>query len=191
MYQICRNLHLAFGLIITPFLVIYAFSALIFSFHIFDNKSLKTDTTTFELSFLPNKPVDLYALLLENHGIRGQLKKSVISKNGNVELLISRPGSYYQILVERKTLLLTIKENTQSVESFIKGLHASTGLNNSDDAQNWWGLSVIFVAVMLIGLVISGVILWSYNRRDRGAGLVFLSCSFFYCITILLVLRFG
>ena len=50
---------------------------------------------------------------------------------------------------------------------------------------------VVFVAVMLVGLVVTGVVLWSYNRKERRSGLVFLGLSLIYCTTVLAVLRFG
>lgn len=191
MYKVFRDIHLILGLAITPFLFIYAFSALIFSFHFLDDKTIDNSVEVYELASFSSDPTNLLAVLATEYGVRGELKKSVVDDSGRVELLISRLGSYYEISVDPNTLLLTIKENTQSVERFIVALHRSSGFESASSAEQWWGLAVIFVAVMLAGIVVTGVVLWSYNRRERRSGLAFLGLSLIYCTVVLVVLRFG
>lgn len=191
MYKTFLNVHLALSLLTIPFLFIYAFSALIFSFHFLDDKAVDNKVEVFELASFSGDQANLLTVLAADYGVRGELKKSVVGDDGLVELMISRPGSYYKITVDPKTLLLTIKESTQSVERFIKALHVSSGFDSTSSAENWWGLVVVFVAVMLVGLVVTGVVLWSYNRKERRSGLVFLGLSLIYCTTVLAVLRFG
>lgn len=191
MYKVFRDIHLILSLLITPFLFIYAFSALIFSFPFLNDKAVDNSVETFELATFYGDSTNLLAVLTTEYGVRGELEKSVVDDNGRVELRISRPGTYYEISVDPQTLLLTIKENTQSVETFIKALHHSSGFDSASLAERWWGLAVILVAAILVGIVVSGVILWSYNRRERRSGLTFLGLSFIYCMIVLAVLRFG
>ena len=191
MYKVFRDIHLILGLAITPFLFIYAISALIFSFHFLGDNTVDNSIETFELAAFSGDPSNLLAVLATEYGVRGELKKSVVDDDGKVEMLISRPGSYYEISVDPNTLLLTIKENTQSVQQFITALHNLSGFDSASSAEQWWGLAVVLVAVMLAGIVVTGVALWSYNRRERRSGLAFLGLSLIYCTIVLTILRFG
>lgn len=194
MYKFFRNIHLALGLAITPFLFIYAFSALVFSHHFLNDKTIDSRVETFKLASFSGDTGDtgdLLVALATEHGVRGELKKNVVDDKGRVELLMSRLGSNYEISVDPKTLLLTIEEKTQSVEEFIKALHKSSGFDSASSAERWWGLAVIIVAVLLTGILVTGVVLWSYNRRERRSGLAFLGLSLVYCTIVLVVLRFA
>jgi hypothetical protein len=191
MYKIFRNIHLFLGLVITPFLLIYAFSALFFSFPFLSNKTVSSSVETFKLSSFPSGQTKLLSVLETEYDVRGEPDKFTVDQNGKAQLLISRPGSDYEISADPKTLLLTIKENTHSVDRFIKALHVSSGFDSKSSAERWWGVAVVIIAVMIVGIVVTGVILWAYNPRERKSGLTFIGLSFLYCTIVLAVLRFG
>lgn len=191
MYNILRNIHLFFGLAIIPFLFIYVFSALVFTLPFLSDKSVDKNNKTYEISRFSYSTEELIDMLESEYGIRGDLRKSNVKENGSVELLISRPGTYYVISIDSQKMLLNINKNTQSIERFINSLHTSSGFDSNNPAEKWWGVVVVLVAIMLVGIVVTGIALWSYNRKDRRSGLLFLSISIVYCTIVLFVLRFG
>ena len=191
MYNILRNIHLFFGLAIIPFLFIYVFSALVFTLPFLSDKSVDKNNKTYEISRFSYSTEELIDMLESEYGIRGDLRKSNVKENGSVELLISRPGTYYVISIDSQKMLLNINKNTQSIERFINSLHTSSGFDSNNPAEKWWGVVVVLFAIMLVGIVVTGIALWSYNRKDRRSGLLFLSISVVYCTIVLFVLRFG
>lgn len=191
MYKVSRNIHLVLSLLVTPFLFIYAVSALIYSFPFLNDKTVETSVNTFQMTAMPRDVEDILIVLRNEYGIRGDLEKSVVKGDEKVKLRISRPGTYYEVLIDPQLQMLTIKENFQSVETFLKALHHSSGFESSSVAQKWWGIVVILVAAMIVGIVVTGIILWSYNRKDRKSGLIFMGSSFFFCTVVLAVLRFS
>lgn len=191
MYKTLRNIHLALGLAIIPFLFIYAFSALVFSLPFMIDKTVSKSVETHEISGFPYNINKLMAMLENEYDIRGELRKNQINDNGNVELLISKLGTYYEVSIDSQKMLLNINKNTQSIERFINSLHTSSGFDSKSPVEKWWGFAVILVAIMLVGIVVTGVALWTYNRKERRSGLIFLGFSLVYCTTVLVVLRFG
>jgi hypothetical protein len=96
MYKLIRNVHLALGLIVTPFLLTYAISAAFYSHHFLNFSSKETKVEKFTLATVSKNPVEMAGLLSKEYGIRGVLRRSSINELGLMELEISRTGHFYK-----------------------------------------------------------------------------------------------
>lgn len=191
MYKILLNIHLALGLIITPFLFIYSISAITFSHHSLGFSVTDKKVEEFKLNSISTDPNSLADQLTEGHGIRGDLRKSSIDNTGKIKLLISRPGTRNKVMVDTKSGVATIEKETENIGGFINALHFTAGFESTAFGEKLWGLAVLLVAVSIIGVLITGLLLWLFNKKERMTGLIFLGVSITYSVSVLCVLRFG
>lgn len=191
MYKLIRNIHLVISLIITPFLFIYAISSIFFAHNFLNFLSDETTVEKFVLSSFSANPTELAKQLATTHGIQGDLKSSKVDKSGMIGLYISRPGKQYQIRLDTKSGTVTSEETTPSAFSFTKTLHTTAGFHSDDSGEWWWSVFALIVAVLLLLLLITGLILWTYRIKERKTGVIFLSVSLVYSISLLCVLRLG
>ena len=187
MYKLIRNLHLALGLVVTPFLLVYAVSAVFYSHHFLDFSSTETTVKEFKLISVSTNPIEIADLLSKKYNVRGTLRSSYLDDSRLMKLTISRPGNSYKIVVDTDTGNMTIEEKSRDAVGFIASLHEA-GFRTKNADESWWSFAVTIVSVLLIFVVVTGIILWIYCTKDRLSGGVFLCASLVYCVTVLLVL---
>ena len=190
MYKIIRNLHLALGLLVTPFLLIYAISSVFYSHHILDFSTTETTVEEFTLTSGMKNPAEIADILLRKHKIRGTLRSSSISDLGIMKLEVSRPGSFYTIKLDTNSGIVSSEQKTKDAAGFIKALHQA-GFRNKNAVESWWSFAITVVSVLVIFIVITGILLWTYRTKDRLSGGIFLFINIVYCLTVLFVLRLG
>ncbi len=191
MYKLIRNIHLVLGLIISPFLFIYAISGLFFSHHFLDFSSPEKTIEKFTLTSFSTDPAELAKQLSTKHAIHGQLISSKTDNLQALKLVISTTSKQHKVIVNTQTGETTNEVKTLSAFGFIKALHRTAGFPNEITSKWWWGLAVMCVAILLILLLLSGIFLWTYRRQERRTGSIFLGVSLVYCICVLCVLRLG
>lgn len=190
MYKLIRNIHLILGLTVTPFLLVYAISSVFYAHHFLDFTTTETNVEEFTLATITRNPTEMAGILLTKHAIRGSLINSSISDSGLMKLEVSRPGTFYKIDVDTNTGIAISKERTRDAIGFIDSLHQA-GFRNKNSVESWWSFAVAIVSVFLIFIVVTGIILWLFRRKDRGSGGIFLCVSLVYSISVLFILRLG
>jgi len=189
MYKLYRDIHLVVGLIVTPLLLIYAISSVLLAYDIIDPSKTQHTVTKFKVSELPNSSIDIDKLL-KARDIKGSLKKLSKGQDGSITLEVARLGETHVIKVDPQGNA-TNKKSSENTAGFLKLLHLTAGFEHSENETNWWGLAALLTGFLLLALLITGIILWSYRTTEKRTGILFLSISAVYCTTVILVLRLG
>lgn len=189
MYKVYRDIHLVLGLILTPILLIYAISSALLAYGFIDFSKTEHTTTKFKIISPPNSLDDIQKLL-KSQNIEGSLRKISHDENGNISLKVSRLGEEHILEIDEHGNA-TSKKSRENTTSFLKLLHITTGFEHEENKTNWWGLAALLTGFLLLALLITGIILWSYRTTEKRTGILFLSISVVYCTTVILVLRLG
>jgi len=192
MYKLYRNIHLAFGLMLTPILLFYAISALLFSHHFLYPSAAETEREMLTLSTLPTSPINLAQHLATEHNIQGKVEFASTDSSGAMAVeIISKPGISYTVALQPGELIVMVDKHIQNTSGFIKSLHVTAGIKDKHGSEKIWGIAVLITAVFIIFISLSGLLMWIYHLRERRSGIIFLTLSIIYCVTVLSVLRFS
>lgn len=180
LFSYTQKLHRYSGLLISPFILIFSLSVLIFN-HSSWLKPVKTlPQIKTSLDEIPTDSTDL----LTAKAILKKLDKSgeidYISKNkGQLVFPVRKPGSSMIVSVNtnNRAVILTQKE-----EGILRGLgylHTMPGQHNAKIRGNslliriWRNIADIVVYLLLF-LTASGIFLWSRSGFERKSGIVIL-----------------
>lgn len=190
MYNTAKSLHLFFSVVITPFLFFYAISALFFAHGFLDFSSSHLEQNKIVLQSVPDQTGDLLDMLSSEYGVDGRLSSDESLSNGVRRLHIFRPGVHSTISIapDGET---EIKSRVFNAIGFFKELHSTSGIDGEHASESWWAIAVQVAGISLLGLLISGLIMWAYRSPDRRGGLWFLGVSTLFCIVVIGVLRWG
>ena len=183
------NLHIALGLITTPFLLIFAISSLFFAHNFFDLSSTEQKIEHIKLNTVLTDPSELATLLSKDHGIRGQLVNQSVDESGRIKLSIYRPGKLSKIVMNTSTSIATVEHETQDLFGFTIPLHEISGPKSDNFGEKCWDLAVLVFSVLLICVLITGLLLWLYRSKDRTNALIFLGISVTYSVCVLCVIH--
>ena len=178
-------------LIITPFLFIYAISSLFFAHDFIAPSSTRRQFETLTLSAAPTAPQELADILSSKYEITGNLQRTSIDDSGGIKLVISRPGTRYKVIANTHSNVASIETVTKNAAAFSKSLHITAGFDSEEPAQQWWGGAALIVAILMVCILVTGILLWTFRSNERRSGTIFLSASTLYCIIVLCALRMG
>ncbi|HEX7479272.1 MAG TPA: PepSY-associated TM helix domain-containing protein [Polyangiales bacterium] len=188
MYQALRKLHSWSGLAVLPFVLVYAFSAARMAHPELLAERIDTRTFQAELRADPSDPQAVLRELRERHVVRGELK-GVRRSGRTLTLHVVRPGTEYDIEVTAGTSVASVREHFGGVVRMLDRLHHAAGLWHGFAPTNVWGACVVLASLALIVLALSGAWLWLQRLRERRLGLLFLTTSLVYALTLLVLIR--
>lgn len=191
MYKIIQNLHIALGLITTPFLLIFAISSLFIAHNFLNFSSSEKEIEQIKLNTTLTDPSELASLLSKDHEISGQLVNQSVTESGNIKLSIYRPGKLSNIVIDTNTNIAIVEHETQGLFGFTIPLHEISGPISHSLEEKYWDIAVLIFSVLLICVLITGLLLWLYRSKNKTNGLIFLGISVTYSVCVLCVLRFG
>lgn len=189
MYNTAKTLHLFFGVVITPFLLFYAISAVFIAHGFIDLSSSHIEQNSIVLERVPKQQSELLDVLRSEYGIDGKLS-SASRSDGIWKLRIFHPGIHYKISI-RPDGRAEVEKRIFNGVGFLKELHITSGLHGESSEYFWWATAVQVTGISLLGLLLSGLVMWFFRSMDRRGGLWFLSASTLYCIVVICVLRLG
>lgn len=189
MYKLYRDIHLVLGLIVTPLLLIYAISSALLAYGFIDPSKTEHTITEFKVLELPDSSDDI-ELLLKTQNIKGSIQQLSQDNDKNITIKVTRLGEQHVITIDSQGNA-TNKTSGENTASFLKLLHITAGFEHEENETNWWGLAALLTGFLLLALLITGIILWSYRTTEKRTGILFLSISVLYCTTVILVLRLG
>jgi hypothetical protein len=198
-YALIRKLHLYLGLFISPFVLIFGFSVLIFNHPGVINRINPVKA-------LPEVKTQLHGVSYDGSNL--ETAKAVIAElniKGEINF-ISRNDDFISFPVNKPGLSTFIKVNTNNDSVFISRtnegplrsmsyLHAMPGPHNvnvrgnSDFVKKWRVLADVIVYLLLF-LTFSGVLLWYFIKAERVVGIYALGLGllFFFGILFLIFL---
>jgi hypothetical protein len=201
-HRAVRDLHLYFGLFVSPFVVVFACSV-IFLVHAWMPGAAAASHTR-EVTNLPLEPglgqlsgrslIDALRLTLDAAGLHGEVGWVQHSSNPNRYIFpVSVPGRTATVTIDVDRKQASIEERTTGIADAVVMLHKSPGPHLVGMRMNWffmrvwWWLSDATVYLLLFATT-SGIYLWLALRRDRRPGLFFAVCGLLSFVSIIYAL---
>jgi len=200
-YNVIKDLHFYIGLFISPFIVIFALSALVVNHSFTDWQddwqdwffavNDKVDKTT-EYTIPPPDKVDIdYAKdILEQINISGEIA-GVFRDSVQMYIPVTKPGHRISIRADIISGIVYIHETETNLWKRLVWLHKMPGPHNANIRGNWiftkiWELSVDFFVVFLLFSSITGITLWYYFKNERAIGLIALLIGFISIVSLVI-----
>jgi hypothetical protein len=179
-YSLIRTLHLYFGLFISPFILIFSLSALVFNHSVFFSRIYPIKTLPEVRTILDSIPYDTTDLstakaIMNDLGLSGEI--DFISNNSRlITFPINKPGLKLKVEVNKSTKNVVITRHLEGPLRGMSYLHIMPGQHNAKIRGNsvyikvWRKLSDAVVYLLLF-LTASGIILWYFLESERKPGL--------------------
>lgn len=178
-YSLVRSLHLYFGLFITPFVLLFSISVLVFNHPQAVNLLSPVPPARQIETKLDKIPYDTTHLLtaraiIQKLGVEGEV--DFINQNDDrIFFPVKKPGLLTHITVNRHTDSVFITQQAQGAYRGMAYLHSMPGQHNQKVRGNSafikiWRVVADVVVYTLLFLTISGVFLWYFLRVERSLG---------------------
>ncbi len=193
LYVWTRDLHLYFGLFISPFLIVFA-ASVFFVNHVPVNRSdAETTVATFDGLDIPQgieeaqdmERVRLVQQILPQVGVAGEINFiRAIPDERRLVIPVVRPGEEATIDLDVADGTAKVAERRTSFGEAISYLHRSPGPHNVSIRGNWfwtgvWRWVADGTVYMIFFLSLSGIYLWTALRSERRIGLMLLAAGTF------------
>src|SRR5687768_1444686 len=164
-YPLVRSLHLYLGLFISPFVLIFSMSVLVFNhpeaINLLSPVPPAIKVTT-KLDKIPYDTTDLLTAraIIQKLGIQGEV--DFINENDDrISFPVKKPGLHTQITVNKHTDSVTITRQTEGAYRAMAYLHSMPGQHNQKIRGNSafikvWRVLADAVVYILLFLTISG-----------------------------------
>ena len=145
MYRYFRNVHLFLGLFCCLFLLMYGISAFQMGHGRFFANTPVVTNAEFEIERAASGSARAAALeLMSRHGMRGELMQ-VREKPGGWQFRIVRPGTVYEVSVDRESSRANVKTSVSNMTGMLNRIHHLRGLNHELSVLNVWGFLVAVI----------------------------------------------
>ena len=190
-YLITRDLHLYFGLFLSPFILLFSFSVF-YLVHGLTRRPAPTASDTTRTVAALSVPPDLGAMqgrarvealrpLLDQLGVRGEIDfvRHVASEHRLI-VPVRLPDSDTIVTLDYDQRTATVTTRRQSLGDALVYLHKMPGPHNVDVRGNTrliraWRILADGTAYVLLFITISGIYLWFALRAERRVGLALIA----------------
>ncbi len=184
-----RNIHLFLSLLTIPFVLIYGIS----TFHLlhpdwFTWAEPSEESREVLIPLEHRDPPRALAQYLMQEGYRGDLM-TVKSSTTTVTLAISMPGSHHAVTYRRGTGSAKVQTKVETWLGLMSKLHRTGGVWHDHWALNFWSLVAFITSLSLVGLGVTGVLLWIPRNEGGFVGGLLLFGSTAITIALLWVCR--
>jgi hypothetical protein len=188
-YRLIRDLHLYLGLLISPFVLVFAISVF-FLVHSWLPRigSVTSTKRVVSVSPLPEglrtlsgRPlIEALKPVLEKAGVRGEfgfVRRLV--KEEKLVIPVTIPGRETTVSLSLGTGEATIETRETGLADAFVTLHKSPGQHGPDIRINWfcmkaWRWMADATVYLILFVSVSGIYLWYVLRAERAAGLILL-----------------
>jgi hypothetical protein len=189
-YRVIRDLHLYFGLFISPFVLIFAVSVF-FLVHAWKSPgSAGTGATVAGLS----QPADIETLsgrerveklkpVLEQVGVQGEVGwVQHFPEQHQLVIPVTVPGRVTTVTLQVTKREASIERRTTGFGDALVVLHRSPGQHLADIRKNWlymrvWSWLADATVYLSLFITVSGVYLWYVLRAERKVGIALLAAG--------------
>jgi hypothetical protein len=202
-YRVTRDLHLYFGLFISPFVLAFAVSVFLLV-HSWSAKSAADDSPIPVVSDLP-LPADLEAAsgrqridklkpVLERLGVQGEVGwVKHLPKQHRLIIPVTVPGRVTTITLDVTNRKASIERRTTGLGDALVVLHMSPGQHLADIRKNWifmrvWSWLADVTVYLVLFITVSGLYLWYVLRAERKVGIGLLAAGALSFLGIVYVL---
>jgi hypothetical protein len=186
-YRRTRDLHLYVGLFLSPFVLVYAVSAILLNHAALPwghRAGPPVESRTIRVAVVDGEnSLDVAAQVRRQIGVRGEI--GFVSRTPGSPRLsfpIETPGRTTRVRVDLAAGTATVERRDSGVWDALIYLHKMPGPHNASVRGNWpftrlWGWLADGAVYALLFLSASGVYLWTALRADRRTGMVFLGAG--------------
>lgn len=191
-YRVTRDLHLYFGLFISPFVLVFAVSVFLLV-HSWSPKSAANSSAGTTASDLP-LPADLEAVsgrqridklkpVLERLGVEGEVGwVQHFPKQHRLIIPVTVPGRVTTVTLDVTKREASIERRTTGLADALVVLHMSPGQHLADIRKNWiymrvWSWLADATVYLILFLTVSGLYLWYVLRAERRVGISLLAAG--------------
>lgn len=193
-YRTVRDLHLYFGLFISPFILVFAVSVFFVNHRgaggsdpdargqlaqTVNDIDVPSDFATAK----PGERVQLARQVMQQAGVTGEvIFVRPLASPESFEIQVMKPGQAATIELDLAARSAKIRQASSGIPSIFVYLHKSPGPHNPAIRGNWmytrwWRLTVDSVVYILLFVSISGIYLWAVLKSERRLGLVLLGAG--------------
>jgi hypothetical protein len=195
LYRRTRDLHLYAGLFVSPFVLVYAVSAILLN-HAYlpwggqDARPAETRTVRVAVTDAEDG-LAVARQVRAQVGVRGEIG-FVSRRPGSTRLSfpIETPGQSTRIRVDLATGMATLEQKDSGVWDATIWLHKMPGPHNVKIRGNWvftrlWGWLADGTVYLLLLLSATGIYLWTVLKAERRTGLLFLGAGVLSFVAII------
>lgn len=177
LYSTSRDLHLYFGLFLSPFLLIFAISTLRLNHLSVAAGPAEPARRTVAIE-LPADPGSLAGAkaILRQAGVTGEIDYiRHDAKTGKLLLPVSTPGETIRVDVDLRARSATVERQPRTLIDSLIFLHRMPGPHNANVRGNWapmaaWAVTADTVVYGVLFLSATGLYLWWMLRSERTVG---------------------
>lgn len=191
-YRLLRDLHLYFGLFISPFVLVFSISVFFLVHSWLPRLGAETSTTRVVSEFplpadwqaLSGRPlIDALKPTLEKAGVRGEvgfIRHAVQEEKLIIPVMV--PGRETTVSISIPSRQATIVTRETGLAHALVALHKSPGQHGPNIRMNWfymrvWRWLADATVYLVLFISISGLYLWYVLRAERTVGLLLLAAG--------------
>jgi hypothetical protein len=188
MYRTVRNLHLIFGLLSLPYLLMYGISSVQMA-HTkwFVNRPAVEQTSAALPAGISDSRVVVRELLLRG-AVGGEITRAS-QKGDKLEMRVTRPGTVAFVTYSLPDGTTQIRTERANWIFLLNRLHHVAGVDHEYSATNVWGAALGIVAFLMLALGATGVYLWFQLHKERRIGTAILLVNVLFSVAMLIILR--
>ena len=190
-YLITRDLHLYFGLFVSPFVLVFAFSVFFLVHSWIPGAAGKLQVSRVldlelppELDKLSGRQlVDALRPVLDRIGVQGELQSvRRLAKVRRLMVPVSVPGRETTVNIDLQNRTAEITRRTTGIWDAMVTLHKAPGPHLAAIRMNWfmmrvWRWLADATVYLLLFISLSGIYLWIVLRAERRVGLILLAAG--------------
>lgn len=173
-----RDLHLYFGLFISPFIILFAVTTIIFN-HTWKPWDNQASIVELEMSVqVPEgiEGVEQAKAVMKQVGISGEIM-NIFKRRNRLTIPVRKPGYNASIQVNLETGIAVVEERELDFWDGLMYLHKSPGPHVANIRGNWvftriWTYLVDGVVYLVLFISASGIYLWLILKAERKIGLI-------------------
>jgi hypothetical protein len=174
-----RDLHLYFGLFVSPFLLIFATTTILLNHRAGADVDIERSAATVNLDGIPEaQQADFVLAQLK---LSGETMARRMPNQNRLQLVVARPADNHLIRVDLDTGAVEIERRVRDLLGVLIYLHFNPGPHKVHGVtwifSKLWGWSVDAVVCLLLFLTLSGIYLWLLLRAERKIGLTLLAAG--------------
>jgi len=190
-YRTTRDLHLYFGLFISPFVLVFALSV-IFLVHAWPPRTASATSTriAINLRLAPGldrlesrERVDAVRAVLDQLGVAGEVGFiRHVPKEHRLVIPVSVPGRETTVDLDYQSRAARVSVEDTGLAGAFLYLHKSPGPHLAAIRGNWamtraWRWLADATVYLLLFISISGIYLWTALRAERTTGLILIAAG--------------
>lgn len=195
MYDTIRKIHLYSGFVLLAFVVMYFFTGYVLTHHDLFPRG-EPAVTTREESLAPAlrtpgaggvTPEEFSQRLQRQFDLPGKREAPVRNRDGSWEFGYSRPGTWYEAVVNPRGDRVTIKRTDAGAAQTLVGFHRLHGYGGGW-VYDLWMVVYDLASFSMIVFAVTGVYLWYKLTRRRALGWVMLAVGVGFTVATMIYL---